>query len=129
MSGDNQSIEAYQVWYQQREQALKKGSEIKHFRLVTPENAEEQLADAMQRGRAFLLLSGTIGVLLAGLAMALASQRYAGRLTDQVALMKAWGQSSSDIRRSQFTRLFLIAAVSTVPVSYTHLTLPTIYSV
>ncbi len=114
MSGDNQAIRAYQDWYQQREQALKKSSEIKHFRLVTPENAEEQLADTMQRGRAFLLLSGTIGVLLAGLAMALASQRYASRLTDQVALMKAWGQSSGAIRRSQFTRLFLIAAISTL---------------
>jgi len=113
MKGDAQALTAYQSWYQEREQALKNSSEIKHFRLVTPENAEEQLADAMQRGRAFLLLSGTIGVLLAGLAMALASQRYAHRLTDQVALMKAWGQSTSAIRRSQFSRLFLIAAIST----------------
>jgi len=113
MSGDGRDIEAYKTWYEQREEALKSSSELKHFRLVTPENAEEQLADAMQRGRAFLLLSGTIGVLLAGLAMALASQRYASRLTDQVALMKAWGQSTSAIRRSQFLRLFIIAAVST----------------
>jgi putative ABC transport system permease protein len=114
MSGDNRSIEQYKAWYQQREDALKDSSELKHFRLVTPENAEEQLADAMQRGRAFLLLSGTIGVLLAGIAMALASQRYASRLTDQVALMKAWGQSTNAIRRSQFLRLFVIAAVSTL---------------
>jgi len=113
MSGDDRSIESYKSWYEKREEALKNSSELKHFRLVTPENAEEQLADAMQRGRAFLLLSGTIGVLLAGLAMALASQRYASRLTDQVALMKAWGQSTSSIRRSQFLRLFIIAAVST----------------
>jgi len=114
MSGDDASIERYKSWYEQREEALKNSSEIKHFRMVTPENAEEQLADAMQRGRAFLLLSGTIGVLLAGLAMALASQRYASRLTDQVALMKAWGQSTIAIRRSQFLRLFIIAAVSTI---------------
>ncbi|MGK0375110.1 MAG: putative ABC transport system permease protein [Arenicella sp.] len=114
MSGDDRSIEQYKVWYQQREDALKDSSELKHFSLVTPENAEEQLADAMQRGRAFLLLSGTIGVLLAGIAMALASQRYASRLTDQVALMKAWGQSTNAIRRSQFLRLFVIAAVSTL---------------
>lgn len=113
MSGDDRSIERYKAWYEQREEALKSSNELKHFRLVTPENAEEQLADAMQRGRAFLLLSGTIGVLLAGLAMALASQRYASRLTDQVALMKAWGQSTRSIRRSQFVRLFIIAAVST----------------
>jgi len=114
MSGDDRSIASYKSWYQEREEALKNTSELKHFRLVTPENAEEQLADAMQRGRAFLLLSGTIGVLLAGLAMALASQRYARRLTDQVALMKAWGQSTNAIRRSQFFRLFIIAAVSTI---------------
>ncbi len=113
MSGDDNSIAAYKSWFDAREEAKKDSSEIKHFRLVTPENAEEQLADAMQRGRAFLLLSGTIGVLLAGLAMALASQRYAARLTDQVALMKAWGQPTSSIRRSQFLRLFIIAAAST----------------
>ncbi|MFQ3243752.1 MAG: putative ABC transport system permease protein [Arenicella sp.] len=114
MSGDDRSIEQYKDWFQQREEALSNSSEIKHFRLVTPDNAEQQLAEAMQRGRAFLLLSGTIGVLLAGIAMALASQRYASRLTDQVALMKAWGQSTNAIRRSQFLRLFIIAAVSTL---------------
>jgi putative ABC transport system permease protein len=114
MSGATSDILAYKTWYERKELALKDTSEIKHYRLSTPENAEEQLSEAMQRGRAFLLLSGTIGVLLAGLAMALASQRYASRLTDQVALMKAWGQSTSSIRRSQFIRLFLIAAVSTI---------------
>lgn len=114
MSGAAADIESYKSWYENKELALKDSSEIKHYRLNTPENAEEQLSEAMQRGRAFLLLSGTIGVLLAGLAMALASQRYANRLTDQVALMKAWGQSTSSIRRSQFVRLFVIAAVSTV---------------
>lgn len=113
MSGETDDIQAYQSWYEHKEFALKDTNEIKHYRLNTPENAEEQLSEAMQRGRAFLLLSGTIGVLLAGLAMALASQRYANRLTDQVALMKAWGQSTSSIRRSQFVRLFIIAAVST----------------
>lgn len=108
LSGNNPQITTYQDWYEQQHQP-----DEQHFRLVTPENAEEQLADALQRGRAFLLLSGTIGVLLAGLAMALASQRYASRLTDQVALMKAWGVSSSAVRRSQFVRLSLIALVST----------------
>jgi len=112
MSGNETNIRQYRDWYRAHEDAA--SSSIKHYRLNTPENAEEQLADALQRGRAFLLLSGTIGVLLAGLAMALASQRYASRLTDQVALMKAWGQSTSAVRRSQFVRLFLIAAVSTL---------------
>lgn len=109
LSGDNSKIEAYQTWYDGQDH-----QDEQHFRLLTPENAEQQLADALQRGRAFLLLSGTIGVLLAGLAMALASQRYASRLTDQVALMKAWGVSATQVRRSQFVRLFAIALVSTL---------------
>jgi len=112
MSGDEVSIQQYQDWYHKEQKSV--DSEIQHYRLITPENAEERLAEALQRGRAFLLLSGSIGVLLAGLAMALASQRYASRLTDQVALMKAWGQSKNAVRRSQFIRLFLIATVSTL---------------
>lgn len=112
MRGDAPAIQAYTDWFEQQKEATDAES-VPHYRLLTPENAEEQLSEALQRGRAFLLLSGTIGVLLAGLAMALASQRYASRLTDQVALMKAWGQSSAAIRRSQFFRLFIIAAVAT----------------
>ena len=108
LSGESRQVEAYQNWYSGQDH-----KDEQHFRLVTPENAEQQLADALQRGRAFLLLSGTIGVLLAGLAMALASQRYAARLTDQVALMKAWGVSASVVRRSQFIRLSVIALFST----------------
>ncbi len=108
MQGDDSQIQEYQDWY-----AAQDAGDDQHHSLVTPENAEEQLAEALQRGRGFLLLSGTIGVLLAGLAMALASQRYASRLTDQVALMKAWGVSSNAVRRSQFVRLTVIALVST----------------
>jgi len=110
MSGAEQAIAAYQSWYKAKQDNNEKAS---HYSLVTPQNAEEQLGDALTRGRSFLLLSGTIGVLLAGLAMALASHRYAQRLSDQVALMKAWGQPSSRIRRSQFIRLSLIALTAT----------------
>ena len=46
--------------------------------------------------------------------MALASQRYAQRLTDQVALMKAWGQSAQAIRRSQLIRLLLLTTFATL---------------
>jgi len=113
MGGNDSAVQAYQAWYKERDTLNKDNLGAPHYRLVTPENAEEQLSEALQRGRTFLLLSGTIGVLLAGLAMALASHRYARRLTDQVALMKAWGQSAQSIRRSQFVRLSLIAVSST----------------
>ena len=112
LSGNAGDIEKYTAWYQGESEIDE--DKFSHYRLRTPENSEQQLSEALQRGRTFLLLSGTIGVLLAGLAMALASQRYAIRLTDQVALMKAWGQSAASIRRSQLVRLLIITTVATI---------------
>ncbi len=113
LSGSEGAVEQYERWYAAKASKEESENTVPHFNLVTPEGAEEQLSEAFTRGRSFLLLSGTIGVLLAGLAMALASHRYANRLTDQVALMKAWGQPSSAVRRSQFIRLLVIALVAT----------------
>lgn len=113
MAGEEQQIAGFNSWFRQSGPSRFDLDSENFYRLQSPEDSEERLSEALDRGRAFLLLSGTIGVLLAGLAMALASHRYASRLTDQVALMKAWGLSSGEIRRSQFNRLFMIAAVST----------------
>lgn len=114
MRGDEPAIDAYKAWFDTGKSKQEASNAVSHYRLLTPQGAEEQLGETFARGRSFLLLSGTIGVLLAGLAMALASHRYASRLTDQVALMKAWGQSKSAVRRSQFVRLFIIAVVATL---------------
>ena len=118
MTGNEQAIDAYKAWFKN---IAKRGKgpeadkqQESHYRLRTPEDAEQRLSEALDRGRSFLLLAGTIGVLLAGLAMALASQRYASRLTDQVALMKAWGQTANSIRRSQMVRLLIISSIATL---------------
>jgi putative ABC transport system permease protein len=52
----------------------------------------------MDRGRRFLLLAGNIGVVLAGIALALASHHFAAGQTQQVALLKSWGISASRVR-------------------------------
>ena len=114
MAGDENQIANFRSWYRAENAVSDDGEPAGVYRLQTPERSEERLSEALDRGRAFLLLSGTIGVLLAGLAMALASHRYASRLTDQVALMKAWGQPSKSIRRSQIVRLLMIAGGSTL---------------
>ena len=114
MSGDNQQVASFRNYFSVENQTTDDVDPTGNYRLQSPEGSEQRLSEAISRGRAFLLLSGTIGVLLAGLAMALASHRYANRLTDQVALMKAWGQSSRAIRRSQLMRLVLLAGVSTM---------------
>lgn len=112
LAGSPQQLSDFAQWYtDQEENDLTLAT---HYRLRSAEQSEESLGEALQRGRSFLLLSGTIGVLLAGLAMALASQRYADRLTDQIALMKAWGQSAWWVRRSQLVRLFILTLVATL---------------
>ncbi len=111
LAGSSDALDAYRQWFKQLE--LGERQLQSHVSLETAEDEEEQLGSALQRGRSFLLLSGTIGVLLAGLAMALASHRYAQRLIDQVALMKAWGQSARRIRRSQFVRLAILTLIAT----------------
>ncbi len=111
LAGSPQQISAFSEWFSKNKETNSEASS--HHRLLTPERTEQRLSDALERGRGFLLLSGTIGVLLAGLAMALASHRYASRLTDQVALMKAWGLNSNQIRRSHLFRLFVIALIAT----------------
>ena len=111
LAGDTAAVDQYKTWFAELDSG---DSQLQsHVRLQTAEEEEEQLGSALQRGRSFLLLSGTIGVLLAGLAMALASHRYANRLIDQVALMKAWGQSARRIRQSQFVRLSVLTLIAT----------------
>lgn len=69
-----------------------------HDRLITPDEAQASVAEAMDEGRRFLLLAGSVGVVLAGIALALASHHFAAGQTQQVALLKSWGISASRVR-------------------------------
>ena len=69
-----------------------------HDRLITPDEAQASIASTMDRGRRFLLLAGSIGVVLAGIALALASHHFAAGQTQQVALLKSWGIPASRVR-------------------------------
>jgi putative ABC transport system permease protein len=69
-----------------------------HERLITPDEAQASIASTMDKGRRFLLLAGSIGVVLAGIALALASYHFAAGQTQQVALLKSWGISARAVR-------------------------------
>jgi len=66
--------------------ALPKGSE-----LITPEKVQERMRTAFDRAGAFLRLTALLSALLAGVAIALASARYARRKAPEVALLRALG--------------------------------------
>ncbi|HET8897640.1 MAG TPA: FtsX-like permease family protein [Rhodanobacteraceae bacterium] len=59
--------------------------------LITPEKTQQRMQQAFARANAFLRLTALLAALLAGVAIALAAQRYARRKTDEVALLRALG--------------------------------------
>ena len=69
---------------------------------------------ALDRAQSFLLLGGLLGVLLSGIAVALAAHRYSARHFDHVAVLKTLGQGPSGIRGLYFRMLAMIGSSATL---------------
>ena len=106
VAGEKNQVEGFQTWFDTN------GSI--HEEVRTPANSEHRLNRAVDRGTNFLLLAGAIGVILASIALALASQQYASRLTDRIALMKAWGQSAKSVRTWLLLQILILGAIACV---------------
>ncbi|MCZ6828774.1 MAG: ABC transporter permease, partial [Gammaproteobacteria bacterium] len=91
LAGETEKLAAYQQWL---EPQLSNG-----FRLIDVNNSQRGIGRALQRAESFLLLAGSLGVVLAGVAIALAARRFSVRHYDYVAIMKSLGASSRKINR------------------------------
>jgi len=80
--------------------------------LRTLEDAGEQIVAAIDRARRFLTLASLVTVILAAVATAMASRRYALRHLDTVALIKSLGATQSFIQRSTLLQLLLMVVVT-----------------
>ena len=85
-----------------------------HFRWIDAKSNNRSVSSALQRGERFLLLASSLGVLLSGAAIAIASRRYASRQAKYVALLKTLGSTPKEITIIYITILSLIAAVSII---------------
>ncbi len=85
-----------------------------HERLVDIQEAQQGLANALYTGERFLLLAAVIGVLLAGVAIALAARHFAERHVDQVALMKSLGASALRVRLLYLGQLLLLGVTASL---------------
>lgn len=86
LAGQPAAVQGWREWAQSTR--LPQGAE-----LITPEQTQERMRSAFDRAGDFLRLTALLSALLAGVAIALAAQRYARRKTTEVALLRALGTS------------------------------------
>jgi len=84
LAGPPRAVRDWRRWAQAT--ALPRGAQ-----LITPESTQQRMRSAFDRAGAFLRLAALLSALLAGVAIALAAQRYARRKTGEVALLRALG--------------------------------------
>jgi len=83
-------------------------------RLLDVSEGQPGIGSALGRAERFLLLAGSLGVVLAGVAIALAARRFSERHNDYVAIMKSLGSTSGRVNRLYGTSLLLLGAVATL---------------
>ncbi|MFK8019276.1 MAG: ABC transporter permease [Pseudomonadales bacterium] len=77
-------------------------------------DGQPQLARSIDRAERFLLLAGSMGVVLAGVAIAIASRRYTERHYDYVGILKSLGASSKTVLGMYLGHLSLLCLTGVV---------------
>ena len=68
-----------------------------HFRIIDVNNSNRSVANTLEKAENFLLLAGSLGVILGGAAVTLAARRYALQKYGAVALLKTLGATPKHI--------------------------------
>jgi putative ABC transport system permease protein len=82
--------------------------------LLDVNEGQPGIGGALERAESFLLLAGSLAVVLAGVAVALAARRFSERHNDYVAIMKSLGATAGTINRLYGSSLLLLGAVATI---------------
>ena len=83
-----------------------------NYRWVSIRESSPRIGSALDRAESFLLLGGLLGVLLAGIAVALSAHRYAARHYDHVGVLKTLGATPKQILFGFLNILLLIGGVA-----------------
>ncbi len=106
IAGDQQQLKQFAEWVEP--------NLSEHQRVLDLEGSQERLAEALDRGKSYLMLAGIVGVLLAGVAIAIAAQHFASRHVDQVALMKSLGAGANRVRWLYGAQLLWLATLAAI---------------
>ena len=100
LAGDKEALEDYEAWITPQ---LGDGQ-----RWRTPTQKGERIGDTIGRAESFLLLAGTLAVIMSGVAMALAAARFVKRHLMQVAVLKTLGATPKLLRKIFFIQLVIL---------------------
>lgn len=101
VAGPTPAVENYASWA--------KANLPPSARLITVAEAQANLRNSFERGENFLRLAALLAALLAGIAVALAAQRFARRKTEEVAVLRCLGASRNEIVLGLGFELLLLA--------------------
>lgn len=106
LAGDRAPLDEYEKWVTPQ---LNEGQ-----RWRTPSQKGERIGDTIAKAESFLLLAGTLAVVMSGIAMALAAARFVKRHLRQVAVLKTLGASPTVLIKMftiQFSVIFVVGVV------------------
>jgi putative ABC transport system permease protein len=106
VAGEKSDVASYVEWI---EPQLTNGE-----RLLDISSSQQGIGRALERAERFLLLAGSLGVVLAGVAIALAARRFSERHYDYVAIMKSLGATSGHVGRLYGTSLLMLGGTATL---------------
>ncbi|WP_119394357.1 ABC transporter permease [Salinibius halmophilus] len=87
--------------------------EAEGLRWRDPADSSAEVGDALGRATSFLLLAGSLAVMLAGSALAVASNRFGSRQASTVALLKTLGMSPKAVVNLYVLQFVLLATLVT----------------
>mgnify|MGYP005848072917 CR=1 FL=1 len=82
--------------------------------LLTVDEGQPGIGSALRRAENFLLLAGSLAVVLAGVAVALAARRFSERHMDYVAILKSLGATAPRVNRLYGGSLLLLGLLATL---------------
>ncbi len=104
-AGDSAALERFTDWLQPR---IGQGQ-----RLLEVGQGQPGIGRALGRAERFLLLAGSLAVVLAAVAIALAARRFSERHTDYVAIMKSLGATSGAVNSLYGKSLVVLGVIAT----------------
>lgn len=105
LAGDTDAVKAYQAWATPR---LARGEHLESL-----DNARPEIRNVTERAQRFLRLAALLAVVLAAVAVALASERYMRRHLDGCAVMRCMGARSGQLLLIHGGEFLLFGTIAT----------------